>query len=233
MGLAAAVVGAGALGAVGSIVSGGMQAGAAEHGADLQYQASKEAAARLQPFADVGQKAIPTIYGLLGIPGADGGLPSTTQMQSFLENTPGYQFTRQQGLEATQNGFAGAGLARSGAAMKGAAQFTTGLANLTYQQTLANYTNLLANSQSAAAGQGGALIGGANAAAAGLIGSANAWSGGIQGATSNIGNAAINYAALQKLQPTGGIGNSNPWGTSVGQTSGSLAPIAAGASDFW
>lgn len=53
--------------------------------------------------------------------------------QQTLENTPGYQFTLQQGLESTQNSAAARGLANSGAALKGAATYATGLANDTYQ----------------------------------------------------------------------------------------------------
>lgn len=52
--------------------------------------------------------------------------------QSQLEQTPGYQFALQQGLESTQNGMAARGLGVSGAAMKGAANYATGLADQTY-----------------------------------------------------------------------------------------------------
>lgn len=199
MGLAGAVIGAGALTAVGGIASSAIGAGAARSAADKQAQAAKDAAARLQPFTDVGQTAIPTIKNLLGI-NASGGLDPTL-MQDTLQQTPGYQFTRQQGLEAVQNGFAGQGLARSGAAMKGAEGFASGLASQTYQNILGNYTNLLANSQSAAAGQGGVLIGGANAQAAGIIGSANAISNGLTGTANTVGNTAVNYALLNQLSP--------------------------------
>jgi len=53
--------------------------------------------------------------------------------QEELENTPGYQFTMNEGLKSTQRGYAARGLGSSGAAMKGAARFSTGLANATYQ----------------------------------------------------------------------------------------------------
>ena len=52
---------------------------------------------------------------------------------AYLEQTPGYQFTLQQGLESTQNGAAARGLGTSGAANKAAASYATGLANDTYQ----------------------------------------------------------------------------------------------------
>jgi hypothetical protein len=53
--------------------------------------------------------------------------------QAQLEATPGYKFTLQQGLESVQNSAAARGLGSSGAALKGAATYTTGLANQTYQ----------------------------------------------------------------------------------------------------
>lgn len=84
--------------------------------------------------------ALTALNNLLGLSGrAGGGTPDPDAIQKALEATPGYQFTRDQGLKATQNGFAAKGLANSGAALKGAAQFTTGLANQTYEQRLNDY----------------------------------------------------------------------------------------------
>jgi hypothetical protein len=60
--------------------------------------------------------------------------------ESTLENTPGYQFTLGQGLESTQSSAAARGLASSGAALKGAASYATGLADSTYQN---QYNDLL------------------------------------------------------------------------------------------
>ena len=54
--------------------------------------------------------------------------------QAALEATPGYQFELAQGLQATQNSAAARGLGVSGAAMKGAADYATGLASKNYQQ---------------------------------------------------------------------------------------------------
>ena len=53
--------------------------------------------------------------------------------QEALEKTPGYQFTRWQGLKAVQNSATARGLGVSGAALKGASEFATGLANKTYK----------------------------------------------------------------------------------------------------
>lgn len=53
--------------------------------------------------------------------------------QATLEATPGYQFTKRQGLKSVQNSAAARGLGSSGAAMKGAADYATGLADTTYK----------------------------------------------------------------------------------------------------
>jgi hypothetical protein len=128
--------------------------------------------------------------------------------QAMLASTPGYQFDLSQGLESAQNGFAARGLASSGAAMKGAANYATGLANNTLQTQqqifAANQTNaynkLMGGAQlgESAASQTGntgtaqtaqatqALMGGANASAAGTIGSANALANGLTSGANSL-----------------------------------------------
>lgn len=81
--------------------------------------------------------------------------------QAQLEALPGYQFALAQGLQANQNAMAAKGLGVSGAALKGAATYATGLANSTYGDQFnrlmqgANFTastgaaNLAASTQSA------------------------------------------------------------------------------------
>lgn len=53
---------------------------------------------------------------------------------SDLEDTPGYQFTLQQGLKSLNNQNAAKGLGLSGAQQKGALEYATGLADNTYGQ---------------------------------------------------------------------------------------------------
>lgn len=60
-----------------------------------------------------------------------------TMDQATLEQTPGYQFTKTQGEKAVQNSVAARGLGVSGAALKGASTFATGLANQTYKDQFA------------------------------------------------------------------------------------------------
>ena len=59
-------------------------------------------------------------------------LPGNVLTQANLEQTPGYQFTLAQGLKSTLAANAARGLGVSGASLKGAAQYATGLADATY-----------------------------------------------------------------------------------------------------
>jgi hypothetical protein len=145
--------------------------------------------------------------------------------QAELEATPGYQFNLAQGRQAVSNSSAAKGRGISGAALKGAANYATGLANNTlttqqgiFQQNLGNVLNPLMSlsgmGQNAAAVTGSqglqatgiannALVGGANAQAAGMVGGANAISSGLSG----LGSSAMNYALYNQLTSNGGSGN--------------------------
>jgi hypothetical protein len=135
-----------------------------------------------------------------------------TAMQTYLESLPGYQFTKQQGLQAVENSMNAKGLGGlSGSLGKGIARFVTGLADQTYQQQLGNFTQLAGIGQSAAnqtgafgtqatQGAAGSLIGGANASAAGTVGSAGAISSGLTG----VANSAITSQLLGMYGKTGG-----------------------------
>lgn len=89
----------------------------------------------LNPYIQTGQQYSNALTSQL--PSLEQGFQPT---QAQLENSPGYQFELQQGLEATQNGFAAQGLGVSGAAMKGAASYAQGLASTDYTN-LANVYN--------------------------------------------------------------------------------------------
>lgn len=149
---------------IGSAVVG---AGASIYGSSQQSNAANKAAGLLKPYSNAGQAALPGLEGLLGIGGQD--------MSAALAKTPGYQFTLGQGLESVQNGYAARGLASSGAALKGAANYATGLAQNTYQNMIGNYQNFAGMGANAAAGVGSNLIGAANAQAGGLMGAANSF----------------------------------------------------------
>lgn len=149
--------------------------------------------ATLQPWSDQGLQAYGTLNSLLGV----GGSGNSSQMQDTLNNLPGYQFTLNQGLKSTQNSAAARGLADSGAALKGAASYSTGLANAQYS----NYVNQLQSSANTGEGAANALAGygtsTANSIGANTIGAGNASAAAANatgaGASSSANNALGGY----------------------------------------
>lgn len=169
----------------------------------------------LAPYRQIGADAGTQLTNRLGE------LTSPINMdQAMLENTPGYQFTRTQGLKATQNAAAARGLGVSGAALKGAATFATGLADNTYktQFDIANtnrsnafnrLSSLVNTGENAAAQTGAAGTNAANTSAAAQIGAGNAQAAAANatgGAISNIGNNIAGYGMYRGLYGGGGPG---------------------------
>jgi hypothetical protein len=208
------------------------QADAANRAADLQNQQWEQTQANLKPYMDLGQSYINPLKSALSNPMLTQQFSAPTEQQA--QATPGYQFTLNQGLKSMQNSAAARGLGVSGAAMKGAANYTTGLADSTYNDVFnralqtfnTNYSSaannvnrlqsVVSNGQNAAATNGSlgaaaagnignTLMSGANAQASGMVGSANALSGALNG----IGNSAMTYGLLQN-NAGGGGGVTNP-----------------------
>lgn len=217
---AAAAVGIGAAASIGGALisanasksAASTQANAANRAADLQLQEQQQVRSDLAPFRTVGENATNRLAAFQGLPGIDT-LPPGAE-NSFLENTPGYQFALTQGLKSVQNSAAARGLGTSGAALKGAAGFATGLAQNTYQQNLLNPLEFLSGQGESAAAQtgqlgtqgaataGAGIVGAGNAGAAGTVGAANAAAGGLNSAA----GAPLNYLLYNKLLGGGGGG---------------------------
>lgn len=126
------------------------QAAVAQAGQQIQQNEFNTIEGQLSPFISAGEGGANALTTMLGT--GSGGNPATSPLlsnypsfQPFqptmaqLEGTPGYQFTLDQGLKANQNSFASQGGSESGAAVKGAESFATGLASTTYNQQLQNY----------------------------------------------------------------------------------------------
>lgn len=111
------------------------------------------------------------------------GRPGYEPVQSALEQTPGYQFARTQGLKAVQNSASAKGLGSSGAALKGAADFATGLADKTYGEQYNRLLGLTQVGQNAAVGAGSNLVGAANAQGAAYVNAGNNVAQGFNAAT--------------------------------------------------
>lgn len=148
-----------------------------------------------------------------------GGASSTSAgpnaIQASLESLPGYQFTKTQGLKATQNAAAARGLGVSGAALKGAASYATGLANQTYGDQVNRLQGVATMGQNAAAQTGSLATTNAGTIANNITGIGNA------NAASSIatGNAASNVAnTIGNLAMTNAILKSNGGGGIYGNT---------------
>jgi len=223
--VATAVIGSAVVGAGASLAGSSMQANATKQASAQQMAMYQQTRKDLLPYNQAGQYATNMLTGQL----AD--LTSPIKMdQATLEQTPGYQFNLNQGLKSVQNSAAARGLGTSGAALKGAASYATGLADSTYQQQFANelasrqntYNMLTGVSQLGenAAAQTGAYgtqtaqsigsntIQGANASAAGLMGAANSLSGGLNSyLTYNMLMGGGLYGSSSGFSPTTSYGS--------------------------
>lgn len=231
--VAAAVAGAGLAGAAISSSAAksaaNTQADAANRASDLQMQQFQQMQQNLAPYMQLGSSTIPQLQQLLGGDRLNTPFSFNPTMQQ-LEQTPGYQFTQQQGNKALDNAMAAKGLSLSGAQLKGLDSYNTGLASQTFQQQYQNalqnfntnygqaadqynrMSGLVGLGQNAAAGVGNAglqtassignnMMGGANALAAGRVGSANAISGGL----SNLGATGMLYSMLGNNGGSAGV----------------------------
>lgn len=215
--VAVAIIGAAAVGGISTAYSSSQAASAQTNSANQANAqlAQQQAQVRsdLAPYRAAGEANLTELNKQMPF------LTSPIAMnQANLEKTPGYQFTKNQGLKAVQNSAAARGLGVSGAALKGASEFATGLANNTYKDQFnlenINRTNTFnrlkglvdtgqnASAQTAASGnqltaqQAGNTIGAGNAQAAAY----NATGAAISNAASNIGG----YYTYKGLYGTGG-----------------------------
>jgi hypothetical protein len=156
--------------------------------------AENQYAANYQPFLQSGQNANNTLANLYGLNGADAAKAATQNWQ----NTPGYQFQLQQGLNALDASAAARGMLMSGQQQRAVQDYGTNLANQYYQNYLANLQNQADQGRQAAAGVG-----------SGQLGAAQVYS-------HNKANQANNYNAVlgglaNWMFPSGGL-NATPNG---------------------
>lgn len=226
--VATAVIGSAAIGAGSSMMN-------SASNNEATTQAANQNNARLQNQYNQTRSDLQP-YNAAGINAAD---DMTMNLQSLetpismseatLQNTPGYQFNLQQGLKATQNSAASRGLAASGAAMKGAASYATGLADSTYQNQFNNantnqtnaYNRLLGVmgvGENAAAGTASAN----NAITQGQVNNTtsatNAINSNNTASTNALSNAANNIGGYYSYQ--GMYGNNSSNGNATGSWNG-------------
>lgn len=167
----------------GALVGAGATAFSGSKAAKAQKNSANQANATQREFFDVTQENL--------LPYKEFGNQAMADLNNFdqaaLEATPGYQFALKQGQKAIQNSASSKLLGGSGAAIKGAATFATGLADQTYGEQFNRLMQKVNVGANAAAGVGQAAqstgqqisgnqigVGNANAAAWNNAGSAAA-----------------------------------------------------------
>lgn len=229
---AAASIGGSLISANGAENAADTQAQAAQNSQNFQQGMYNQTQANLKPYLGIGNQAVNALTTGTGLdtsnPLGSALLKAPTMTESQLESTPGYQFNLNQGLKGVQNGAAARGLGTSGAALKGAGAYATGLADSTYQNqfnnAVTNQTNqfnrlqtLAGGGQNAAVSQGGfagtlgsnigsTIQGAGNSQAASQISGANALNQGLQGAGNQVG-VGLNNGLY------GNQGNNNIYGS--------------------
>jgi hypothetical protein len=224
--VAAAVIGGAALtagvGAIASNSASNKQQASANNATQAQLSMYNLTRGDLSPYNVQGQNALTSMNALMGGEGA-------ARQQQILQNLPGYQFALNTGLKAVQNSAAARGLGSSGAALRGAADYATGLAQSNYgtyynqlmgQATLGENAAAQTGANATQTGQsiGNNIIGAGNAAAAGALGIGNSVNNAINSGVSgyftnqllnqNVGgyNAGYNSAIAQSYAIGGANG---------------------------
>lgn len=229
MPVAAAMLGSSLIGAGASIWGANKAADAQTDAANAQIQAQHDALVdlkgQLNPFKNLGLDAIDRFgknWNYLTKP--------FSMDQAALEKTPGYQFTLAQGLKGVANSAAARGLGTSGAALKGAAGYATGLADSTYldqynveRQNRNDLFNRLMGmttlGENAAAGVGAGIQNTANATSNALMSAGNAQAAAANTIGQSIGSAAnsipmaLMYNQLMAKSQGNAAGNGGMYGT--------------------
>lgn len=149
----------GGLGTLASLAGGANSLYANDQAQKDLLKSQKNAMNVLQPYLASGEAANSRLSDLLGTSGnttsAGYGTLGEPFTPSDLQNTPGYQFKLQQGQQALDRQQAAKGNYFSGAALKSAEDYGTGLADSTYNDALTQYLQQQQQQYGMLAGQGG------------------------------------------------------------------------------
>lgn len=214
IGTTAAIIGAAALGAGASIISGNkaasaannaanVQAAAANRAADLQHDEYLQTREDFAPWRAAGVNALGKQSDLMGLNGREA---QTNAFNEFRVD-PGYRFTVNEATRDVDRSAAARGLLTSGATIKAIQDRAANLADQQYGNWFNRLGGIAGTGQTAtgstasagsaaAANEGNALISGGNARASGYINGANAFTSAAGGVTGALNSAANNYFAL-------------------------------------
>ena len=207
--IALAIGAAAVVGGVATVVAGNSAASATKDATNASIAAQKSAQQQQQalnaPYAAIGtgtngnNGAIAQYQNLLGL-----GSGGAAGEQAALAATPGYQFAKSQGLQATQNAASASGMALSGNTLQSLDQYSTGLADSTYQNAVGNAQNAVTIGQNAAAATGAGIIQTGQGIASSLTNQGNTLAGisanTAAGISKALGSGASQYATYNTLQ---------------------------------
>ncbi len=247
----AGTVGSVAAGAIGSHAAGSaakkqsdsavqaaqIQADQSNKALDFQKSVYGDTQRNQAPFLKAGQGAVTQLSDLL----APGGALTQQWNQQFqaptaeqAAQTPGYQFTFNQGLQALDRGAAARGNLLTGGMMQREQQYGQGLASQTYQQTFNNALtqyqqayNTFQNNQANQYNRLAGLAGTGQTSAAQLGSAGQAAAGNTANIYENLGNSqasGINNAAAATA--SGYVQGANSWSNAIGGIGGQLGSLA-------
>ncbi|MFX9324872.1 DNA transfer protein p32 [Acinetobacter baumannii] len=216
--VAAAVIGAGVVGAAGSAYASKQagkaaktQAASADRASQIQWDMYDQTRQDLDPYKQAGETSLSQMMDQMG---ANGYFNQTYTGQDIY-NDPSYQFRLQQGQDAIESSAAAKGGLLSGATLKALQNYGQDMASQEYSNAYNRFnadqtnrynrlSNLVGIGQNAAAQVGNAgaqtaqavannTMQGANALAAGQVASANNWA----NTANNLGSMATSYAMMK------------------------------------
>lgn len=216
--VAAAVIGAGVVGAAGSAYASkqagkaaNTQAASADRASQIQQENFEQTRKDLMPYKQAGDTSLSQLMGQMT---PDGYFNQTYTGQDIYSD-PSYQFRLQQGQDAIQSSAAAQGGLLSGATLKALQGYGQDMASQEYSNAYNRFnadqtnrynrlSNLVGIGQNAAAQVGNAgaqtsqaiannTMQGANALAAGQVASANNWA----NTANNLGSMATSYAMMK------------------------------------
>jgi hypothetical protein len=222
--VAAAVIGAGVIGAVGSATAAGDQANASRAAIAEQQQMYQQQESYLAPYQQGGVGALNQLNYLEGngsptattsSAGGYGSLNAPFTEDTFQHYSPAYQFQLQQGQQGVLNSDSSSQGALSGAALKDLTSYNQNYAGTAFNNAFNQYQTQNQNVYNRLSGIANL---GESASTSGATGS-TAFSSGIAQSTQNVGTAeaggvvgvanSIDNAALLGSLYQGGAGNPN------------------------
>lgn len=194
-------------------------ANAAQQGADDQMAMFNTTQANFAPQVALGQGAANMLSGIYGsgTPGQPGYKAPTTDYSQFF-NTPGYQFSLQQGQSAINKQAAASGGLYSSNTLAAQGNYVQGQASTQYNSYINQLLSMAGLGNAAASGVGTAAtatgqglansaMNAGNAQASGILGQSNAFSNGLGSVSNQLGNYFNNQPpSLIPLTQNGGQG---------------------------